>query len=83
MNSLLTIVVALVSAGGPLTVLMTRFDRRNSSQHRAGMEAQKRTLEEVTATRRDLRQVEHRLSSDIDRVERRLDTHIDKSRTVA
>ena len=79
----LAVVVALVGAGGPLTVLMRRFDRRNSEQHSQGIQAQERTLAEVTATRRDLRQVEVRLSSDIDRVERRLDSHIDVSRPVS
>jgi len=77
MSAWLAVVVALVGAGGPLTLLMTRFDRRNSEQHRQGIEAQHRTLAEVTATRQDLRRVEDRLSSDIDRVERRLDSHID------
>ena len=77
MSAWVTVLVALVSAGGPLTVLMARFDRRNSEQHRQGIEAQHRTLAEVTATRKDLRRVESRLSSDIDRVERRLDSHID------
>jgi len=81
--SWLAVLVALVGAGGPLTVLMTRFDRRNSEQHRQGIQAQERTLAEVTATRIDLRQVEVRLSSDIDRVERRLDSHIDVGRTIA
>ena len=77
MDSLVTVVVALIGAGGPLTLLMARFDKRNSEQHRQGIEAQHRTLAEVTATRKDLRRVESRLSSDIDRVERRLDSHID------
>lgn len=83
MSSWVTVLVALVGAGGPLTVFMTRFDRRNSEQHRQGIRAQERTLAEVTATRSDLRRVESRLSSDIDRVERRLDSHIDVSRPVA
>ena len=61
MSSWLTVLVALVGAGGPLTVFMTRFDRRNSEQHRRSLRQQERVFAEVALARQDIGVVQQRL----------------------
>ncbi len=60
------VVVALIGAGGPVTVMITRFDRRNSEQHAEAIKRQERTLAEVTLAR-----------GDISRLQRRFDRHLE------
>ncbi len=59
-----TIAVALI--GGPMMWALKRFDKRNTQQHRSNMEVAATTLAEVRAAR-----------SDIARVERRVDRHME------
>lgn len=77
MPAWIQIIIAVVGAGGPVTVLISRIGKINTSQHLRALDAQSATLNEVQQARRDLRQVETRLSDDIKRVEDRLDRHID------
>ena len=58
------VIVALI--GGPLMWLLSRFDKRNTSQHSKNMEMAATTLAEVRAAR-----------SDIAKVERRIDRHLE------
>lgn len=58
------VIVALI--GGPLMWLLSRFDKRNTSQHAKNMEMAATTLAEVRAAR-----------SDIAKVERRIDRHLE------
>jgi uncharacterized protein HemX len=77
MSSWVQVLIAIVGAGGPVTVLIGLLSKTNTTQHLRALDAQERTLLEVQQARKDLRQVEHRLSDDIHRVENRLDRHID------
>jgi hypothetical protein len=57
------VIAALVGAGGPLSIVLTWFERRNSRQHSASLEAQARTLAEVTNVRRDIIRLEGRFDN--------------------
>lgn len=79
MASWVPVLVAIVGAGGPITVLLTRLDRRNTEQHAASIRAQERTLNEVTAARRDIQRVEHRLDKQVDRIDEHIRLHLDQA----
>jgi hypothetical protein len=79
MNDWIPVIVAVVGAGGPLVVLMTRFDRRNTAQHETNIRAQERTLNEVTAARRDIQRVEHRLDKQVERIDEHITLHLDQA----
>lgn len=79
MGSWVPVLVAIVGAGGPITVLLTRLDRRNTEQHNASIRAQERTLNEVTAARRDIQRVEHRLDKQVDRIDEHIRLHLDQA----
>jgi uncharacterized FlaG/YvyC family protein len=79
MNDWIPVIVAVVGAGGPLVVLMTRFDRRNTAQHETNIRAQERTLNEVTAARRDIQRVEHRLDKQVERMDEHIGLHLDQA----
>lgn len=79
MGDWIPVLVAVVGAGGPIVALIARFDRRNTHQHEANIRAQERTLNEVTAARRDIQRVEHRLDKQVDRIDEHIRLHLDQA----
>lgn len=73
------VIVAVVGAGGPITVMLTRLDRRNTEQHAASIRAQERTLNEVTSARRDIQRVEVRLDKQTERMDAHVQLHLDQA----
>lgn len=55
------IIVAFVGAGGPLTVVLTRLERRNTDQHERSLRQQERVFAEVSLARQDIGVVQQRL----------------------
>lgn len=81
MDAWIPVLVAVFGAGGPLVVLMTRFDRRNTHQHEVNIRAQERTLNEVIAARRDIQRVEQRVDKQTERLDEHITFHLDQALT--
>lgn len=71
-DSWIPVVVAIVGGGGPLMLMLARFDRRNTEQH--GQNQQVLTRIEDKVDRLDGK-VE-RVDSKTDRIDTRLERHI-------
>ena len=61
MGEWIPVVAAVVGAGGPLTVVLARLEKRNTEQHERSLRQQERVFVEVSLARQDIGVVQQRL----------------------
>ena len=69
---MIEVLVALLGAGGPIVVLLTRLDRRNSEQHNRNMIELQRIGDSVDRVGGKVDDLDEK----VERLDQRLDDHI-------
>lgn len=72
MGTWVPIIVAVVGGGGPLMLMLTRFDRRNTKQHGENQRVLMRIEQKVDRIDSKV----ERVDSKTERIDTRLDRHI-------